>query len=257
MPKAPARPEEIFEDFSSDYREAFGSDLLSIILYGSGARGEYIPKKSDLNFMIVLSENGMNRLSKAIPLVSKWHKKRVNTPLFLTPASIASSLDTFPIEFLNIKAAHKVVCGENFLKNLAFDKNYMRLQCEQEVKGKLIQLKKHFLETAGNWRKTEALISASLPTFFSLFQAIMFLKDKEPIAERHTLVKTVAQETGLNQDSFLGTSDNQGRTEKANFKPGNSPHGKIYWGDTKAFNLLRSIENKIEPLRRVKKSIFW
>jgi predicted nucleotidyltransferase len=203
MPKAPARPEEIFEDFSSDYREAFGSDLLSIILYGSGARGEYIPKKSDLNFMIVLSENGMNRLSKAIPLVSKWHKKRVNTPLFLTPASITSSLDTFPIEFFNIKAAHKVVCGENFLKNLAFDKNYMRLQCEHEVKGKLMQLKKHFLETAGNWRKTEALISASLPTFFSLFQAIMFLKDKEPIAERHTLVKTVAQETGLNQDLFL------------------------------------------------------
>ena len=79
----------------------------------------------------------------------------------------------------------------------------MRLQCEQEVKGKLVQLRKHFLETAGNWRKTEALISASLPTFFSLFQAIMFLKDKEPIAERHALVTTVAQETGLNQDLFL------------------------------------------------------
>lgn len=203
MPKAPARPEEIFEVFASDYREAFGPDLLSIILYGSGARGEYIPKKSDLNFMIILSDGGMDRLSKAMPLVSKWHKKRVNTPLFLTPASMASSLDTFPIEFLNIKAAHKVVYGENFLKNLAFDKNYVRLQCEREIKGKLVQLRKHFLETAGNWRKTEALISASLPTFFSLFQAIIFFKNKEPIAERHALITTVAQETGLNQDLFL------------------------------------------------------
>jgi predicted nucleotidyltransferase len=255
MPKAPARPEEIFEDFASDYRKAFESDLLSIILYGSGARGEYIPKKSDLNFMIVLSESGMDGLSKAIPLVSKWHKKRVNTPLFLTPAAFSSSLDTFPIEFLNIKAAHKVVCGENFLKDLAFDKNYLRLQCEREIKGKLVQLRKHFLETAGNWRETEALISASLPTFFSLFQAIIFLKDKEPIAERHALVTTVAGDRTESR-SFLGTSDNQGRTEKACFKPSNSPHGKIYWGDTKAFNLLRSIENWIETLRRVKKSIF-
>ena len=203
MPKIPARPQDIFESFVSDYQEAFGSDLLSTILYGSGARGEYIPKKSDLNFMIVLTENGMNRLSKAIPLVSKWHKQRVSTPLFLTPASIASSLDTFPIEFLNIKTAYILVYGDDFLKNLAFDKRYVRLQCEREVRGKLVQLRKHFLETAGNWRKTEALISASLPTFFSLFQAIIFLKDKEPIAERPALVITVAQETGLNQDLFL------------------------------------------------------
>ena len=203
MPKIPARPQDIFESFVSDYQEAFGPDLLSTILYGSGARGEYIPKKSDLNFMIVLTENGMNRLSKAMPLVSKWHKQRVSTPLFLTPASIASSLDTFPIEFLNIKAAYTLVYGDDFLKNLAFDKHYVRLQCEREVRGKLVHLRKHFLETAGNWRKTEALISASLSTFFSLFQAIIFLKDKEPIAERQALVTTVARETGLNQDLFL------------------------------------------------------
>jgi hypothetical protein len=203
MPKIPVRPQDIFESFVSDYQKAFGSDLLSIILYGSGARGEYIPKKSDLNFMIVLSENGMNRLSKAIPLVSKWHKQRVSTPLFLTPASIASSLDTFPVEFLNIKAAYTLVYGDDCLKNLTFDKRYVRLQCEREVKGKLVQLRKHFLETAENGRKAEALISASLPTFFSLFQAISFLKDKGPIVERQVLIKTVVQETGLNQDLFL------------------------------------------------------
>ena len=203
MPKIPARPHEIFEDFVGGYREAFGTDLLSTVLYGSGARGEYIPKKSDLNFMIVLTENGMNRLSKAMPLVSKWHKQRVSTPLFLTPAFIASSVDTFPIEFLNITTAYTLVYGQDFLKILTFDKNYVRFQCEREIKGKLVQLRKHFLETAGNWRKTEALVSASLPTFFSLFQAIIFLKDKEPIAERPALVTAVALETGLDQDLFL------------------------------------------------------
>jgi len=203
MSKIPTRPQDIFESFVSDYQKAFESDLLSIILYGSGARGEYIPKKSDLNFMIVLTENGMKHLSKAIPLISKWHKQRVNTPLFLTSTSIVSSLDTFPIEFLNIQAAYTVIYGDDCLKNLSFDKRYVRLQCEREVKGKLVQLRKHFLETAGNGRKTEALISASLPTFFSLFQAISFLKDKGSIVERQTLIKTLAQETGLNQDLFL------------------------------------------------------
>jgi predicted nucleotidyltransferase len=214
MPKIPARPQDIFKSFVTDYQEAFGADLLSAILYGSGARGEYLPKKSDLNFMIVLTENGMNRLSKAIPLVSKWHKQRVSTPLFLTPDSIASSLNTFPIEFLNIKAAYTLVYGNDFLKNLAFDKRYVRLQCEREVRGKLVQLRKHFLETAGNWRKAEALISASLPTFLSLFQAIGFLKDKGPIAERQALVTTVVQEAGLNQDLFLELLNIRDRRKK-------------------------------------------
>ncbi|WAC08786.1 MAG: hypothetical protein OS130_06265 [Thermodesulfobacteriota bacterium] len=203
MPKIPARPQDIFESFVNDYQKTFGSDLLNVILYGSGARGEYIPKKSDINFLIILAENGMRLLSKAIPLVSQWHKQRVSTPIFLTPASIASSLDTFPIELLNIKAAYTVVYGDDFLKNLTFDKRYLRLQCEREVRGKLVHLRKHFLETGGNWHKTEALIAASLPTFFSLFQAIIFLKDKGLIAERYALVTTVARETGLNQDLFL------------------------------------------------------
>jgi predicted nucleotidyltransferase len=203
MSKIPTRPQDVFESLVGDYQKAFGSDLLSVILYGSGARGEYVPKKSDLNFMIVLTENGINRLSKAIPLVSKWHKQRVSTPLFLKLDSIASSLDTFPIEFLNIKAAYTVVYGDDCLKNLAFDKHYVRLQCEREIKGKLVQLRKFFLETAGNWRKTEALISASLPAFFSLFQAIVLLKDKKPVAERQALIITAAQETGLNKDLFL------------------------------------------------------
>lgn len=202
MPRIPARPEDIFEDFVHDYQEAFGFELLSIILYGSGARGEYIPKKSDINFLVVLTENGIDRLSKAMPVVSKWHKQRVSTPLFLTPDYISSSLDTFPIEFLNIKAAYKVVYGEDILKVLSVDKKYLRLQCEREIKGKLLHLRKHFLETAGSWRKTQALIAASLPTFFSLFQAIGFLKGKEQVTEKQALLIAIGQEAGLDKDLF-------------------------------------------------------
>jgi len=42
------------------YHKVFGNDLISVILYGSAVTNEYIPKKSDLNFLIVLSEGNLN-----------------------------------------------------------------------------------------------------------------------------------------------------------------------------------------------------
>ena len=59
MAKAPQNPEEIFSEFTNDYQKIYGTDLLSIVLYGSGARGDYIPGRSDLNFLIVLTEEGI------------------------------------------------------------------------------------------------------------------------------------------------------------------------------------------------------
>ncbi len=203
MAKTPAKPEDIFEDFITDYQNAYGDDLLGIILYGSGARGEYIPKKSDINFMVILSENGINNLGKAMPVVSKWHKRRVSTPLFLTKTYIESSLDTFPIEFLNFKIAYRLVYGEDVLGALAFDKKFVRLQAERELKGKLLQLRENFLETEGNKHDVQSLISRSLPTFFSLFQSILFLQDKEPVSQKEQILTAVSQETGLNKELFV------------------------------------------------------
>lgn len=202
MTKIPTKPEEIFEEFIEDYKKVFGADLVSIILYGSAARGEYIPQQSDINFMVVLTEHALDTPSRAIALVTKWHQRRVSTPLFLAPASITSSLDTFPIEFLNLRSAYKVIHGVDVLGGLSFDKHMVRIQCEREAAGKLVQLRERFLTTEGKTDAIEDLIAASLPTLFSLFQAIRFLMDKGPVSSRESLIASVAREAGLDADLF-------------------------------------------------------
>jgi predicted nucleotidyltransferase len=147
MAKAPKTPESILEAFTGDCLNIFGSDLESIILYGSSARGEYVAGRSDINFMIVLSSAGIENLSRAMPLAAKWRSSRVSTPLFLSRDYITTSLDTFPIEFLTMKAAYKMVFGQDLLKDLAFDKSFVRLQCERELKAKLLHLRQRFVET--------------------------------------------------------------------------------------------------------------
>jgi len=203
MAKIPKRPEEVFQEFTQDYQTVFRDDLKSIILYGSGARGNYIPKKSDINFLIVLNEVAMDRLREAFPLIRKWRKRQVNTPLFLTEEYIDSSLDTFPVEFLNLRESHVLAFGKDVLADLSFDKESIRLQCEREIKGKLLLLREAYLDSEGKTRGLGQVSSASLTAFLSLFRALLFLRDREIPRHNDALISAAAEEIGFDGSPFV------------------------------------------------------
>ena len=69
MPKIPNDPKEIFNEITKDYQDIYGKNLVSIILYGSAASGSYIPKKSDINFLIVLTEEGIQLVNEALEVI--------------------------------------------------------------------------------------------------------------------------------------------------------------------------------------------
>jgi hypothetical protein len=188
---------------ADDCRNAFGDDLISVILYGSSTTSEYDPKRSDLNFLVVLSEKGIERLDRAHDLVAKWHKKKVATPLFLTKRYIDSSLDTFPIEFLNIKRNHSLIMGEDVLQQIAFKKDFMRMQCERELKGKLLLLRERYVETRGKPKILEELIQSSVPTFIFVFKGLLYLLGKEIPETKKETVCLLAKELNLDQELFL------------------------------------------------------
>ena len=112
----PKRPEEIFDAFTGDVKAVFGDDLVGILLYGSAAGEEYRPGRSDLNFLIVLTEKGIDRLDEAFGMVRQWGKRRVAVPLFVTEPYVLGSLDVFPIEYLDMQRRHVCVYGRDILE---------------------------------------------------------------------------------------------------------------------------------------------
>ena len=187
---------------ADDYKNLFGDDLVSVILYGSSVTKEYDPNKSDLNFLIVLSEEGIERLHLAHELVARWRKKKVGTPLFLTKEYIDFSLDTFPIEFLNIKRNHQVIVGEDVLAGISFKREFIRMEGERELKGKLLLLRQRYVETRGKRKVLKELISASLPTFIFVFKGLLYLLDKEVPETKEQTITILSQELKLDQELF-------------------------------------------------------
>ena len=201
MAKAPQDPKEIFQEIVSDYQGLFGDDLVGIILYGSATGQDYHPGKSDINFMMILKEAGIERLDRAFDLVKKWRKRKVATPLFLTESYVETSLDVFPIEYLSFQRHHLVVHGRGILADLVLKPEFIRLQCEREIKGKLLLLRHAFLETDGKGKAIRNVISQSLGAFAAISEALLYLKGLEiPRGRRN---KILAMAGAFNLDSSI------------------------------------------------------
>ncbi len=202
MSKIPKDPQEVFSDITHDYRQIFGENLISIILYGSAASGEYVPGRSDINVMIILSEKGIDSLDQTFQVIKKWKKRNVATPLFLTEDYVASSIDAFPIEYLNFQNSYQMVYGLDVLKDLTFDADFLRLQCEREIKGKLLLLRGAFVETGGKGGHMERLIGQSMYAFVAIFKGLLYLKGKALPQQRREVISQVCETFDLSGGLF-------------------------------------------------------
>jgi predicted nucleotidyltransferase len=202
MSRIPKQPDEIFSDIVDDYQRLFGDDLVAIVLYGSAASGDYIAGQSDINFMVILSERGIDSLDRAFDLVSKWKKRNVATPLFLSEAYIRTSLDVFPIEYLNLQNNYKLVHGKDILKDLTFQDEHLRLQCEREVKGKLLLLREAFLESQGKGKRLQQVMADSLGAFVAIFSTLLHLKGLDTPQHKREIIREFCQAFDMDGNLF-------------------------------------------------------
>ncbi|MCR4404507.1 MAG: hypothetical protein NUW06_04415 [Candidatus Acetothermia bacterium] len=203
MAELDPRTQGLLEGFVREVRDLYGDDLLAVVLYGSAVGPEWISGVSDLNLLVVLREVGPPQLAKAGRWMRRWQKSRLS-PLFLDPEYIRSSLDSFPIEFLEMQEQHRLLWGEEDpLARLEVPRENLRLQCEQELKGKWLQLRRAYLEAAGDTRQLRRVLIGSLSPFAAVLSTLLRLKGF-PIPPREFLeiLAQVEAAFGLELDAF-------------------------------------------------------
>ena len=224
MSRIPKDPEEIFSGIVDDYRQLFGNDLISVILYGSAASGDYIAGKSDINFMVVVSEKGIDSLDQAFDVIAKWKKRGVATPLFLTEEYVRTSLDAFPIEYLNFRNSHVPLYGKDILMDLTVDPHFLRLQCEREIKAKLLLLREAFLETRGKARHLQELVAQSIQAVIAIFNGLLHLTGKELPRHKRDIIRNVCEVFDLDSALFEKLLD----IKEKKVKPGDTEMARLF-----------------------------
>lgn len=180
-----------------------GPCLKAVSVYGSATGPDFVPKKSNINLVVVLDRLGEAVLTQLLEVVKWGTGKRIVPPLMLTPADIQASLDVFPIEFLEIKDSHVVIMGEDFFSSLEVATKDLRLECESQLKAAVLRTRQAYLEIG--WRKkgAEEVLATSLTSLIPVFRGMLRLRGVAPPRNRAEVIAAVGSAFGVETGTFL------------------------------------------------------
>ncbi len=194
-------PEAKLTEFVQRIREAAGANLLSVILYGSAANGEYQPGFSNLNIFCVLRDGSFAALEPLSPVARWWAKDKQAAPLFMTAQELSRSTDVFTIELLDMQQHHRLLFGEDPLLSLNIPLDLHRVQVEYELREKLVLLRQQALLAAKD-AQLEDLLIRSVPSFTTLFRHVLIALGFPPATSRREAVRKLAAEIKFDASAF-------------------------------------------------------
>jgi predicted nucleotidyltransferase len=173
-------------------KAAAGTNLQTVVLYGSAAGGEFQAGHSDLNVLCVLGRLEAAELEKLNPAAGWWTRKGHPAPLLFTLEELRRSADVFAIELLDMQASRRVLFGEDSLATLHVPMSLHGQQVERELRTNLIRLRQNYLAAPRNNTTLRKLMTASVSTFTTLFRHALIALGEQPPQPKRDLVDRLA-----------------------------------------------------------------
>ena len=199
--------EKLISEFVEKIKAAAGANLVSVILYGSGAEGEFHAEYSDVNLLCVLRDASFASLSKLADVIEWWRGKKHHPPLMLTPAELNASADTFSIEFVDMKQRHRLLFGEDVLGSLNVPLHLHRAQLEYELREKLFLLRQHFVVAASDEKQLWEVMLNSLSSFTTLFRHVLIEMGEKGRKHSREAVADLAHRMNFDPSPFVQIMD--------------------------------------------------
>jgi len=191
------------DDLVTQLRAAYGARLNSVVLFGSAAAGEHIPKRSDYNVLLLLNEIDASSLASASGVARAWSDAGNPPPMTMTVDEWRGSADVFPMEYADILDRHRVLYGTPPFDGLSVSMHDLRLQLEHQAMGKLLQLRQGTLLAGVDGKRQVELIAASLSTMMVLFRAVLRLKGEKPDTDNAAVAQRVGTLAGFDAAPFV------------------------------------------------------
>jgi predicted nucleotidyltransferase len=183
-------------------KKTFGERLISAVLYGSGAVGDWNAKASDLNILCVLEKVSVQELSESEAVFRWWREQGNPAPLLLSEEEVRNSSDCFPMEFHDIKSHRRVLYGLDVIADLEIDRSFYRAQVEHELRSKLLRLRQKAADALSKQDALLRLLMDSLSTFCVLGRHALTLKGRETRFRKEEVIADLEKVLGIRFDGF-------------------------------------------------------
>jgi hypothetical protein len=193
---------ERFKPFQDEILKRHKDNIHSITITGSSLTDDFDSEKSDVNSVLVLNRMDLEFLEVLASLGKTYGKKGISAPLIMTPDYVMHSLDVFPLEFLNIKLLHETVFGEDIFQNLVIDRKDLRLQCERELKVRLIGLRQGYISSMGDAKILSDMFINTIAGYIPLFRGVILIFGKEPPLRNEDVLQVLEDVSGVGTQVF-------------------------------------------------------
>jgi len=231
------------DELVAQLQKVYVSQLRAVVLYGSAAAGEHIPKRSDYNVLVIVDEVTMDHLRTGAAVARAWGESGNPPPLTFTLDEWRGSSDIFPMEYADILERHRVLFGTPPFDDVKVERRNLRLQLEHEAFGKLLKLRQGVLASGGDAKANTDLLAASLSTIMVIFRAVERLNEAVPPTDYERLSHDVARRAGFDAEPFVRVVRHVRGTEKI----GSSDASTVLAGYLGGMTELVSYLDRYEP----------
>ncbi|MGH7608035.1 MAG: hypothetical protein ACREME_11925, partial [Gemmatimonadales bacterium] len=188
------------DGFAGRIADAVGSRLVTLLVYGSAARD---PAKDTSVNTLLLTDSVDDALFGGLAApVRDWLRAGHPPPLILTEREWREAADAFPIEYEDIRDAHRILAGRDPWAGVTVQREHVRRQLEHELMGKLVHLRQAY---AAYWEDPKRLADALRGTaagFFTMLRAVLRLAGRTPPAGAPDVLRDAARTIGFTADGL-------------------------------------------------------
>jgi len=202
--------DRIVTPFLSQVDAALGGGY-SAVLYGSVARGDFVPGWSDLNLMLILDDLSPGTLGALAEPFGLWRKSGYEPPLVIGRAEWDRATDVFPLEITDMQCGYEVLRGVDPVAGLtAVAPADLRHALEREFRGKLLRLRQGYIAAASDSGALGNLASRSSRTVLVLLRGLLVLLGRSVPSEAVEVAAAAAAAMGVEGEPLLNVIRHRG-----------------------------------------------
>jgi hypothetical protein len=208
-------PEEVVVTLRAYVRsvtEAYGDQLEGVVLYGSAARGDFFPGRSNVNTLLLLKDCGRPLLARYARLHRRWGREQIVVPLFLTQDDLQAMAAAYPLEIWDIQSHHRVLVGHDPFLGLHVDQGKFLEIIERELRGHLVRTNQRFVEGDATVEAASVLLPLAITSVLPYLRATQAVLGRTVGLSGELVLKDV--------EAALGDIDLRGLIDAWNLKRG-------------------------------------
>ena len=188
---APETTAHAVANFVDAAQQAFGDDLRSVVLYGSGAEGR-LRASSDVNLLLVLSAFDRKKADAIRSQFAAADSAVRLRAMFLLQSEIQPASESFAQKFSDILRRHRVLFGADPFAGVTIPRSSVIWRLKQVLLNLTLRLREAYIDHGTAPEQISAIIADSAGPLRSCAATIQTLEGQPAVHPKEALINFVA-----------------------------------------------------------------